>query len=232
MKILKKNSPSQYRGAIFDLDGTLLNTIDDLADSVNETMAAMRYPTFSTEEVMKLVGSGFRNLITRALPEAHRSEEKIALGLRLFDEAYSRNYARKTAPYPGIPELIRTLAGRGICLAVDSNKRDDYTNILIRKWFPDIPFTGVYGEREKDGIPKKPHPAAALTLASRMKLLPEKVLFVGDSRPDMETGRNAGMDCAGVTWGFRAAKELEENGAAYLIENPEELLALLPAVKK
>lgn len=226
MKILKQTLQKKYRGAIFDLDGTLLNTIADLADSVNEAMSAMSFPVFSQDEIMQMVGNGFRNLITRALPEDHRSEEEIAKGLRLFDEAYSRNYARKTVPYPGIPELIRTLSANGICLAVDSNKRDDYTNNLIRKWFPSISFTGVYGEREKEGIPKKPHPAAALALASQMGLAPEEVLFIGDSRPDMETGRNAGMDCAGVTWGFRDAEELIANGAAYLIETPEELSIL------
>lgn len=228
MKILKQTRQKKYKGAIFDLDGTLLNTIEDLTDSVNEAMASMNCPTFLQNKVMQMVGNGFRNLIIQALPENRRSEEEIAQGLNLFDNAYSRNYANKTAPYPGIPELIRTLSDNEIRLAVDSNKRNDYTNTLIRKWFPAISFTGVYGEREKDGIPKKPHPAAALALASQMGFSPEEILFIGDSRPDMETGRNAGMDCAGVTWGFRDAEELIANGAAYLIETPKELLTLFP----
>lgn len=226
MKILT-STPKKYKGAVFDLDGTLLNTIADLTDSLNEAMAAMNFPLFSQDEVMQMVGNGFRNLITRALPENRRSEEEIRRGLCLFDEAYSRNYARKTSPYPGITELIETLSRRGICLAVDSNKRDDYTNALIRKWFPSVTFTGIYGEREKEGIPKKPSPAAALALAAQMELPPREILFVGDSRPDMETGRNAGMDCAGVTWGFRDQDELIANGAAYLIAKPKELLELL-----
>lgn len=225
MKILT-TTPKKYKGAIFDLDGTLLNTIGDLSDSVNEAMAGMGCPTFSEAQVMQMVGNGFCLLITRALPEDRRTEAGIAEGLRRFDAAYAKHYANRTAPYEGIPALMQALTDRHISLGVDSNKRDDYTNTLIRKWFPLLPFAGIYGEREKDGIPKKPDPAAALELAARMGLSPSEVLFVGDSRPDMETGRNAGMDCAGVTWGFRSAEELVENGASYLIDSAEELLEL------
>lgn len=220
------DTPKKYRGAIFDLDGTLLNTIADLSDSVNAAMSAMNCPTYSESEIMQMVGNGFKLLITRALPEERRTEKDISEGLRLFDEAYARRYAEKTAPYPGIPALLTALSAKGVLLGVDSNKRDDYTKTLISQWFPNTSFIDVYGEREKDGIPKKPHPAAALALAAKMGLPPDEVLFVGDSRPDMETGRNAGMDCAGVTWGFRSAQELADNGASYLIDRPEEMPGL------
>lgn len=225
MKVLT-NEPKKYRGAIFDLDGTLLNTIDDLADSVNESLAALGHPTHTVAAIQQMVGNGFRNLLTRALPEDHRSDAEIDGAVRLFDEAYSRNYLKKTAPYEGILALVAVLDARGIGLGVNSNKRDDYTKDLIAKWFPHVSFAGVYGERETEGIPKKPHPAAALAIARDMGLTPEEVLFVGDSRPDIRTGHNAGMDCAGVTWGFRTPEDLEENGADYLIDTAEELLTL------
>lgn len=225
MKILT-DTPKKYKGAIFDLDGTLLDTIDDLADSVNEALAALGHPTYSVFEIQQMVGNGFRNLLTRALPEAHRTDAEIDQAVQLFDAAYNRNYLKKTAPYEGILPMMDALAAQGIGLGVNSNKRDDYSKDLIYKWFPNLPFAGVYGEREAEGIPKKPHPAAALTIATDMGLAPEEVLFVGDSRPDIRTGHNAGMDCAGVTWGFRTAADLEENGADYLIDTAEELLSL------
>ncbi len=225
MKILT-TSRKTYKGVIFDLDGTLLNTIDDLADSVNEALAQLGHPTHSVATIQRMVGSGFRSLLSQALPEGHRSDDEVTEAVTCFTAAYARNYLTKTAPYSGILELVRALDARGINLGVNSNKRDDYTKNLILKWFPDTRFAGIYGEREAEGIPKKPHPAAALAIAGHMGLAPEEVLFVGDSRPDILTGRSAGMDCAAVTWGFRTADELTANGPDYLIESAGELLSL------
>lgn len=225
MKILTPNRKT-YKGVIFDLDGTLLDTIEDLTDSINAALQDLGHPTHSPEAVMQMVGNGFRNLLIRALPPSHQSPQEIDDAVTRFANHYALLYANKTEPYPGILSLVADLTDRGIPMGINSNKRHDYTCVLVEKWFPSIAFAGVYGEMEKQGIPKKPDPTAALAIASAMQLSPEDVLFVGDSRPDIETGHNAGMDCAAVTWGFRTAADLEANGADYLIETAEELLDL------
>lgn len=218
----------QYKGIIFDLDGTLLNTIDDLTDSVNQVMEMYGFTTYGTEECKKMVGNGFRNLLKRALPN-EKQEDEILLddAVEQFSKFYHKQYLNKTVPYQGILELINELVKRGIPLAVNSNKRGDYTTALIEKFFVHVPFIAVYGEREKEGIPKKPDPTAALEIAGLMGLLPEDILYIGDSKTDMETGSNAGMDTVGVAWGFRGRKELEENHASFIAERPEDILRFL-----
>lgn len=215
----------KYKGIIFDLDGTLLNTIFDLADSVNTVMEHFGFPTYDSEAYKLKIGNGFRNLIEVSLPEDKRNDEMIEEGLELFVETYDRKYQNKTVPYDGIPELIDKLHNQGICLAVNSNKRTDYTNALTEKFFSHIPFIAVYGERA--GIPKKPDPVSALEIAEMMKLNPEEILYIGDSKTDMMTGKNAGMDTVGVTWGFRGRQELEANGGTYVIDRPEEILEII-----
>ena len=128
-------------------------------------------------------------------------------------------------PYDGIPELLKELSSREIYFAVNSNKRTDYTNALVDKFFSDFSFIAVYGERE--GVPKKPDPASALEIAQLMNRKPEEILYIGDSKTDMKTGENAGMDTIGVTWGFRGREELETNGAVYIVDRPEEILDII-----
>lgn len=217
---------TKYKGIIFDLDGTLLNTINDLANSVNEVMEHYEFPTHDCQAYKLKIGRGFKNLIQRSVPENMRdNEEFLQEAVDLFVKIYDRRYKECTVPYDGIPELIEQLHKRGIPLAVNSNKRTDYTNALVEKFFSHIPFVAVYGERE--GIPKKPNPAAALEIAEIMKLSPEEILYIGDSKTDMETGNNAGMDTVGVDWGFRGRKELEANGGTYIVERPEEILNII-----
>jgi phosphoglycolate phosphatase len=211
------------KGVIFDLDGTLLNTLRDLAGSVNHVLAAYGYPQHSCEEYKTRIGKGFRNLLEVSFPDCS-DEREISIALEMFLETYDQNYMKQTASYDGIPEMLEILGDRGVKIGVNSNKRTDYTNNLIHKFFPHIPFTGVFGERE--GTPKKPHPQAALEIVEMMGLRPEETIYIGDSGTDIQTGKNAGMATAGVLWGFRDLVELRENGADYIIRTPREIIEL------
>lgn len=215
----------KYKGIIFDLDGTLLDTIKDLTDSVNDVMDIYNFPKHDVKACKMMVGNGFRKLITRALPENRQKDEKFIDEVQeKFAQAYHKRYLNKTIPYEGILTMMKQLEQKGIQIAVNSNKRGDYTNALVNKFFAEYPMVAVYGERESEGIPKKPDPAAALEIADKMNLSVNEILYIGDSKTDMETGQNAGMDTIGVAWGFRGAKELKEHHATYIVETPEEIL--------
>lgn len=217
-----------YKGIIFDLDGTLLDTIEDLKDSVNDVMKIYGWKEHDTKACKMMVGNGFRKLITRALPEEkQKNEEFIDEAVEKFSDAYHKRYLNKTVPYEGILKLLETLEKKGIKVAVNSNKRGDYTSALVDKYFSHIEWTAIYGEREKEGIPKKPDPTAALEIAEEMGLQKEEVVYIGDSKTDMQTGQNAGMDTIGVSWGFRGRKELEENHATYIVDDPEDILKFI-----
>ena len=222
---MEKNG-KEYKGIIFDLDGTLIDTLEDLADSVNEALERMGYPVWPVEAYRFKVGRGFRNLMENSVPEEAKGDDGVIdRMLAFFVEAYDRRYMNKSRPYEGVDALLDRLTEKGVFLAVNSNKRTDYTEKLIDKLFGRIPFVGVFGERA--GVPKKPDPAGALELCGRMGLEPGEVLYVGDSGTDMKTGRNAGMDTVGVGWGFRGFPELEENGAVYLAETVQDILSLV-----
>lgn len=208
----------RYKGVIFDLDGTLLDTLSDLANSVNEVLAGYGYPTHTKDAYRLKIGRGFRNLIEQSMPE-NTDSATIDAGLQRFLEAYHKNYNKETKPYEGIVPLLKALNRTGILLAVNSNKRDDYTTNLIKLLLPDIDFVAVFGER--DGIAKKPDPHAALEIAKQMKLEPKDILYVGDSKTDMITATNAGMSSIGVLWGFRDERELEDHKATYIVKRPQ-----------
>lgn len=215
---------TKYKGIIFDLDGTLLDTIEDISDSVNEVLKIYNYPTHDYKDYKLKVGNGFKNLIENSFPEG--IDEKVILkGLELFIEIYDRNYMNKTHPYEGIPEVLDGLTKMGIKLGINSNKRNDYTNQLVEKFFPDIPFVKVYGERKE--IPKKPNPTTALEIAYLMELKPQEVLYIGDSKTDILTAGNAGMDSVGVLWGFRSYEELKEYNASYIVKFPHNILEIV-----
>ena len=215
----------KYKGIIFDLDGTLLDTIEDLTDSVNDVMQLYHFPQHDTKKCKMMVGNGFRKLITRALPEERQKDEQfVDEVLAQFAKAYHKRYLNKTVPYEGILQMVNELHKNGIQTAVNSNKRSDYTEALVNKFFAQTPMVAVYGERESKGIPKKPDPAAALEIADKMKLSPAEILYIGDSETDMKTGQNAGMDTIVVAWGFRGAEELKAYHATYIAENPEDIL--------
>jgi phosphoglycolate phosphatase len=210
----------KYLGAIFDLDGTLLDTLADLSDSVNEALSDFGFACHGYDEYKKIVGHGFRDLITKSLPEEAREKNTTCEVLARFVLAYGRNYRKKTVPYAGIPEVLAELAKKGVPLGVNSNKRNDYTGSLVLSNFPSIDFVAVFGERE--GVPKKPDPASALEIAKLMGLEPSSVLYIGDSETDMRTGANASMDTAGVLWGFRDECELR-SGATYILREAREI---------
>lgn len=214
---------SGYKGIIFDLDGTLLDSIEDIRDSMNEVLKKFNLSTFNYKKYKMKVGGGFRDLVIKSLPEG-TDEETIEKSMVMFSDSYSENYLNKTKPYNGIMNVLTELKKQGIKLGVNSNKRDDYTNDLVDRHFNEIPFIKVYGDRE--GIIKKPDPTSALEIAKHMDLGVEEILYIGDTKIDILTAKNANMDSAGVLWGFRDREELVNNGAKYIIEDPMNILNL------
>ena len=212
------------KGVIFDLDGTTLNTLDDIIDSFNQTAAEAGYAPRSRDAIRMGVGRGFRILVDRVLPEAGDEEEREKLALR-YRENYAQHYANKTRPYEGIIELLKKLQSDGIKMAVDSNKSDFFVKSLIEKNFPGIEFTDVMGSLPE--YPLKPDPGRALKMIEDMGLEKDEVIYVGDSETDMKTAVNAGVFPLGCLWGFRDEKTLKENGAAFIAETPEEIYRLI-----
>lgn len=214
----------KYSGVIFDLDGTLLDTITDIANSANLVPADYGHAPHDYATYKTFVGRGFMDLMHRAFP-ADTPEEEFPEILEHMLCHYDRHYLDQTSPYPGIPKLLARLQAAGIPIAVNSNKRDLYTKKLIAKLFPDITFAEVLGEG--NGYPRKPKPDGALHIAELMNLEPSQILYVGDSGTDIDTGKNAGMDTAGCIWGFRGEKELKEHEATYLVNTADEIGELL-----
>ncbi len=211
---------SRYKGIIFDLDGTLLDTLSDIANSVNEVLVNYGYPTHSKEEYQIKIGKGFCSLIEQSMPDNTESAI-LKEGLEKFINAYHKNYKKETKPYGGIVSLLKALNNKGMPIAVNSNKRNDYTNNLLQYLLPGIAFSAIYGERP--GCVKKPDPQAALEIAEQMQLDPKEVVFIGDSKTDMITARNAGMDSIGVLWGFRDEAELRQYNATYVVKRPHSI---------
>ena len=209
---------------IFDLDGTLLDTIQDLGDSVNEVLAARGLPQHHYDDFCYFVGDGMEMLIRRALPKG--SEEKlVGEVLQEYREAYQRNWAKKSKPYEGIVELLENLKAEGVRLAVLSNKPDNFTQLCVAKLLPAGLFEKIYGQRE--GVPQKPDPGAAIAIARDLEVPVEHTMFVGDTDVDIRTGVGAGMVAVGVLWGFRGEEELRAAGASHIVANPKEILEIL-----
>ena len=210
---------------IFDLDGTLLDTIGDLAVACNTALALRGLPQHAYEEYRRFVGNGIMRLVERALPEPLRSPENIALTRADFIAYYTDRIDTYTRPYEGIPELLHELRRRGVKLAVASNKFQAGTAKLVGRFFPDIRFEAVLGQRE--GIPLKPDPAAVEEILTLTGIARERTVFVGDSGIDILTARAAGVRSIGVSWGFRDRTELEETGADRIVDRAEQLLERL-----
>lgn len=210
---------------IFDLDGTLLNTIADLASATNHALAANGYPQHATEEYRFFVGNGINKLFERALPDGEKTETNVLRIRQSFIPYYDVHCADLTRPYPGIPELLNTLQQKGIQIAVASNKYQRATGKLIPHFFPDIRFTAIFGQRE--GIPRKPDPQIVHEIIKLAGVQPEDVLYVGDSNVDMQTALHAKVDGIGVTWGFRPRTELEEGHPYAIIDKASDLLAYI-----
>lgn len=207
---------------IFDLDGTLLNTIADLAAATNQALRHFGYPTHETEAYRFFVGNGINKLFERALPDGERTEENILKIRSRFVPYYDEHNADLSRPYPGIPELLSTLQKQEIRMAVASNKYQAATRKLISHYFPEINFVEVLGQRE--GIPAKPDPSIVYDIMRKAEVKNEEVLYVGDSNVDMQTAHHAGVTAIGVAWGFRPRTELEALYPAHILEKAEELL--------
>lgn len=208
---------------IFDLDGTLLDTLGDLRDAANDALRRRGLPLRTTEEIRRFVGNGVRNLMRRCLP-AGSPDEEIDAALADFKAYYAAHLCDTTAPYDGIPELLTVLRKRGIKVGVLSNKLDSATQQLIRHYFygkVDVTFG------EHSGVPRKPDPTSCRMVMEQLGVRPEEVLYVGDSGVDMRTARNAGLTAVGVTWGFRSRSELIDNGADLLADLPVQILMML-----
>ncbi|MBN1798814.1 MAG: HAD family hydrolase [Spirochaetales bacterium] len=214
-----------YRACIFDLDGTLLDTIEDIAAAMNTALAGIGCPGFTTERYKRLVGLGVDMLIKRALPKDRNSDKTAAQVKAAFRQHYLGHLTDTTRPYPGIPELLDELVKRNIKLAILSNKPHEMARLSVQRLLPAWPFQAVRGAEE--GRAKKPDPTAALLIADKLGVGPEHVLFIGDSDVDIRTACNAGMKPIAVTWGFRNSEELKKSGADILISKPPELLRYL-----
>lgn len=210
---------------IFDLDGTLLNTIADLAMATNQALQYFGYPVHETDAYRFFVGNGINKLFERTLPETERTAENIARIRSRFVPFYDAHNADMSRPYPGIQELLDALQQRGVMTAVASNKYQSATAKLIAHYFPTIRFTEVQGQRE--GIPTKPDPSIVRDILAKAGVEKEEVLYVGDSGVDMQTAHNAGVNAIGVAWGFRPREELEACHPVCIIEKAEDLLPLL-----
>ena len=213
------------RLVIFDLDGTLLNTIDDLAVAVNYALGECGYQLHDVSEYPMFVGNGIGKLLERALPIEARNEAVLQRMRQLFLHYYDEHNAVHTRPYEGIVALLEELQRRGVMLAVASNKYQSATLQLIAHYFPTIRFVAVLGQRE--GIPVKPHPAIVYDILSIAHVAADEVLYVGDSGVDMQTAAAAGVASVGVTWGFRSEQELMSAGAMHIISSADRLLSLL-----
>lgn len=210
---------------IFDLDGTLLNTIADLAHSTNYALNKLGYPTHEIEKYNFMVGNGIDKLFERALPEGEKSKENVLRVRKEFVPYYDVHNADDSRPYSGIPELLAYLQASGIQIAVASNKYQAATQKLIDHYFPEIHFTAVFGQRE--GVKVKPDPTVVFDILEVAKVTKEEVLYVGDSGVDMQTAANAGVTACGVTWGFRPRTELEEFSPQYIVDAAEEIKRLI-----
>ena len=210
---------------IFDLDGTLLDTIADLAESTNHALKQLGYPTHDVETIRTFVGNGINKLLERALPTHEQTEENVRLMRSHFVPYYDVHNADLSSAYPGIVHLLEDLQEKGIMIAVASNKYQEATVKLVKHYFPMINFIEILGQRE--GINVKPDPSIVFDILQKANVNKEEVLYVGDSGVDMQTAINAGVDTVGVTWGFRPRTELEGFQPMGLIDKAEELLGFI-----
>lgn len=210
---------------IFDLDGTLVDTISDLANACNYALSTMGFPTHHLSVYPFYVGNGVSKLIERSLPTDSRDKETIRNVRQKFTEYYDEHTIDLSHPYEGIPELVKRLNDHGIKMAVASNKYQRAVEKIIYGLFPDIPWVAVEGQ--KTDVPVKPDPSVVFEILSKSPTPKQDVIFVGDSGVDIETARRACVESVGVTWGFRPESELVEHHANFIINKPLELMTLL-----
>lgn len=212
------------KSIIFDLDGTLLDTIEDLANACNYALTTLGYKTHEVYKYKTFVGNGRYKLVERMLPEGNKDNETIEKALKLFDEYYEKHMVDMTKPYDGIIEMLEALILKDIKIAVVSNKPHEFTTEVVKNYFGER-FEIVYGHRKNTA--EKPDPAAVLEVIESFKVKREECLYIGDSEIDINTAKNAGVKSVGVEWGFRGRGELESAGAHYIVNKPEQILEIL-----
>ena len=212
------------QAVMFDLDGTLADTLADIAAAGNHMLSQFSQAPLPMQRYRYLAGQGVRYLVREAL-NTHDSDDRIERGIALVEGFYAQHEHERTVAYPGVDDLLEALSRRGVAMAVLSNKPDAPARHLVAHLFADLEFQAVRGHR--DGAALKPDPAAALEIARELAIPPENWLYVGDTAVDMQTGRGAGMTTVGVTWGFRDEPELLESGAQAIIHEPMQLLECL-----
>ena len=214
----------EIKGIIFDLDGTLLNTLDDIADAMNHVLLRNRFPVHPVDAYRFFVGDGVDMLVRRTLPAEKQDGRTVKRISDAFMKRYQENWNGKTRPYDGIEDMLDALQTKNLFLAILSNKPHMVTGETVRYYFGTRHFTACVG----NGIfPKKPNPEGALYIAASMGIAPENCLYVGDTATDMQTAAAAGMPAAGVLWGFRDEKELRDNGARWIVGSPSEVVAIV-----
>jgi phosphoglycolate phosphatase len=214
-----------FRATLFDLDGTLLDTLTDIAHAANEALAMEGFPARTEADYLRFVGDGIATTLRRALPPDRADDALVGRCEANFQVTYGRGWNVHTRPYAGIPELLDALSAQGILLAILSNKADDFAKQIGETYLAPWPFRAIVGLRK--GVPRKPDPTAALEIAATLNVEPASCVFVGDSAVDIQTGRAAGMFPVGVSWGFQTVEMLREAGAGAIIDHPRELLELL-----
>lgn len=214
----------KFKGIIFDLDGTLVNSLEDISDAMNTVLTNLNYPTHTYDTYQYFIGSGLRNLVSKALPVSNNTEDQIETCFDCIITEYRKICTLKTKPYEGIIELLDNLASKNIKLAVFSNKADELTKKIAAEIFPDY-FDAAVGLSTEEL--KKPNPFEAIEISKNWNLKTEEILFVGDSDIDMQTANNANMFAVGVSWGYRTEQELKNSGAKLVINNPSELIEIV-----
>lgn len=211
-----------YQAAIFDLDGTLVNSLPDIAGAMNRSLAAVGLPGFAVQDYRLKVGNGVFKIAERSVGGRTDLLPRV---LELYMKDYAEHCCDASFAYPGIVKALKDMEAAGVMLAVFSNKDQRDVEKVVSFYLPGVSFSRVLGRRE--GVPLKPAPDGALEIARGLGVAPDRILYVGDSMMDMECGRGAGMATVGVTWGFRDRAELIEHGAKYLVDRPEELPGLI-----
>ena len=213
-----------YKAVIFDLDGTLLDTLEDLADACNYALVKCGFPIHQVEDYRKFVGDGKYKLIERTIPKNNKTPEVINKVLDIYDEYYEKHMMDKTRPYPGIIELLDSLNEKGLKLAVVSNKPHEFATKIVKIFF-EARLHLVFGHRVN--FPTKPDPATVFETIKNFKVTPKECIYVGDSNVDIRTAKNAGIKSVGVGWGFRGKEELEAEGADFIVSTAQELEKLI-----
>ncbi len=214
----------KFRAILFDLDGTLLDTLKDLANAMNLALSNLGFAVHPVEAYKYFVGDGIEAEARRALPADFRDEKTVKKCVAIARDRYSQCWADNTRPYPGIAELLISLQSKHIPMTILSNKPDDFTKIVVKKLLSKWSFEIVRGAGPQ--TPVKPNPLAALQIAEQLNIAPGKFVYLGDTNTDMQTANSAGMYAVGALWGFRTAKELKDNGAKILVEKPADVISL------